>query len=90
MQADTILKTKMIKIKIKKIIQLTTLTISLMYFTYCIFHFIFHEQNPKYLDCGNVISKSSDEITIKYGINTKLYLNIQFNRSEERRVGKEC
>jgi hypothetical protein len=40
-----------------------------------------NENCPKYLDCGKVISKSNDEVIIKRGSKTNLYLNVQFKQS---------
>ncbi len=37
--------------------------------------------SPKYTDCGVVVSKSQDEVAIKHGTRTQLYLNIQFDKS---------
>jgi hypothetical protein len=33
------------------------------------------------MDCGKVVSKSNDEVSIKYGVRTELYLNVQFEKS---------
>ena len=41
----------------------------------------FSKLNPTYKDCGIVSSKSQDEIAIKYGTKTQLYLNIKFEKS---------
>ncbi len=73
--------------KFKNIAQITTLLPLSIYLIYCSYHFLANEMMPKYLDCGNVISKSSDEVTIKHGVRTELYLNIQFNKSGFRSIG---
>jgi hypothetical protein len=45
----------------------------------CLF-FIVNPAHPTRPDCGKVISKSQDEVVIKYGTETKLYLNVQFDK----------
>lgn len=57
-----------------------------MYLIYCCYHCITNSHNPTYLDCGNIISKSNDEVTIKRGIRTELYLNIEFEKSGFRSI----
>lgn len=39
-----------------------------------------------YLDCGTIVSKSQDEVVIKYGTETELYLNVQFKKAGFRSV----
>lgn len=34
----------------------------------------------QFKDCGELISKSTDETIIKYGTKTELYLNVQFEK----------
>ena len=34
-----------------------------------------------YGDCGFIVSRSTDEIVIKHGTRTELYLNVQFDKS---------
>lgn len=74
--------------KFKKILQIITLTLLTIYLSFCVFYFIKNDLQPTYLDCGKIVSKSTDEITIKYGVKTELYLNVQFNNSGFRSV--EC
>ena len=74
--------------KFKNILRIITLIILSIYIFYCAFTFVFCEISPKYLDCRNVISKSSDEVVIKHGVRTELYLNIQFKKSGFRSI--EC
>ena len=74
--------------KLKNIIQFVTLLPLSIYLIYCSYHFITNETRPTYLDCGNVVSKSSDEVAIKHGTRTELYLNIQFSKSGFRSI--EC
>lgn len=68
-------------ITIKNIVRFVTLAPLSIYLLYCISFFILNPMRPKYNDCGVIISKSNDEITIKHGVKTELYLNIHFNRS---------
>ena len=79
---------KFIKMNLKKIVRLLTLTPLALYLLYCFCHFLLTETYPTYLDCGNVVSKSSDEVAIKHGSRTELYLNIQFEKSGFRSI--EC
>lgn len=74
--------------RLKNTIRVITLIPLMVYLTYCSYHFIANDTRPSYLDCGKVVSKSSDEVAIKYGVKTELYLNIQFNKSGFRSV--EC
>lgn len=74
--------------KIKNIIRILTLLPLSIYLLYCCYHFIANKERPTYLDCGKVVSKSNDEVTIKHGTRTELYLNIQFNKSGFRSI--EC
>lgn len=64
---------------LKNILRTIVLLPLSVYLVYCAFHFITTEINPTYLDCGKVVSKSNDEIPIKYGTRTELYLNVKFN-----------
>lgn len=73
---------------IKNILRVITLLPLLIYLIYCSYHVITNEIRPTYVDCGIVVSKSSDEVAIKYGTETELYLNVQFNKSGFRSI--EC
>lgn len=59
-----------------------------IYLLYCSWHFIYYPEQPTYLDCGIVISKSNDEVSIKHGSKTELYLNVQFNKTGFKSI--EC
>lgn len=48
---------------------------------YCVYFFLANPVRPTYNDCGEIMSKSSDEVAIKHGSRTELYLNIQFRKS---------
>ena len=52
-----------------------------IYALYSIYYFITNDMKPTYIDCGIVKSKSYDDIIIKYGTKTELYLNIQFKKT---------
>ena len=69
------------KITLKNIVRIIVLTPIACFLLFSVYYFLTHEQRPKYLDCGVVVSKSNDEIAIKYGTETKLYLNIEFEKS---------
>jgi len=67
--------------KLKNKIRILTLLPLSIYLIYCCHHFITNEKSPTYLDCGVVISKSNNEVAIKHGSRTELYLNIKFKKS---------
>jgi len=67
--------------KLKNIIRIITLLPLSIYLLYCIYHFSVNNVNPTYLDCGKVIAKSNDEVPIKHGVRTELYLIVNFNKS---------
>ena len=78
---------KLMKI-IKNIVRIITLVPLSLYLIYCVYFFIFNFNTKTYIDCGNVVSKSSDEVAIKHGTRTELYLNVQFENSGFKSV--EC
>jgi hypothetical protein len=65
----------------KNILRIITLTIVIVIYAIGIFNGIDEYQNGTYQDCGTIISKSQDEVTIKYGSRTELYLNVKFINS---------
>lgn len=79
---------KFINMKLKKIVMFLTLCPLTLYLLYCFCHFVLTKSHPIYLDCGKIVSKSSDEVAIKSGSRTKLYLNVQFEKSGFRSI--EC
>jgi len=70
----------------KKIVRTLTLIVISTYLLYCCYHVITNEANPRYRDCGEVISKGNDEVAIKHGTKTLLYLNINFEKSGFRSI----
>lgn len=66
---------------LKNIVRIIILLPTLAYCVYCCCYFATHRLHDTYKDCGKVMSKSSDEVTIKNGVSTELYLNIQFDKS---------
>ncbi len=69
------------KLTIRNIVRIITLAPLTIYLLYCVCFFIVYPLHPKYNDCGKIISKSNDEVAIKHGSRTELYLNIQFNKT---------
>ena len=65
----------------RKIIQIITIVILSIYGIYCAYFFIANPAHPTYLDCGTIRSKSNDEVVIKYGTKTELYLNVDFRET---------
>lgn len=66
---------------VKNIIRIIILVPLSIFLLYCINHFIVMDYKPTYPDCGTVISKSTDEVIVKHGTITELYLNVQFEKS---------
>ncbi len=66
---------------LKNILRALTLIPLSVYLLYCSYYAITHDIEPKYMDCGKVVSKSNDEVSIKHGVRTELYLNVQFEKS---------
>lgn len=52
-----------------------------VYFGYAAIFVVTKPMNPTYWECGTVVSKSGDEIIIKHGLKTELYLNVEFFKS---------
>jgi hypothetical protein len=71
----------MIKITVKNFIRVIVFTPIVFFLLFSVHYFLTHEHKPKYFDCGVVVSKSNDEVVIKYGTRTNLYLNIEFEKS---------
>ncbi len=57
-----------------------------IYMIYSVYFFIMNPIHPTRFDCGVVKSKSANEVAIKYGVNTMLYLNIDFKQSGFRSI----
>ena len=53
---------------------------------FCAILVLIQDHYKKYQDCGIVLSKSSDEVTIKHGVRTELYLNIKFRNSGNKAI----
>lgn len=66
---------------LKKILRYIV-TIGLMsYGSYCVYYVLVNDMHPEYKDCGVVRSKSNDEVSIKHGSRTELYLNVEFEKT---------
>ena len=78
----------MIKMTFRNIVRLIVLVPIGIFLLYSLAYFGNNKLRPEYLDCGKVVSKSNDEVAIKYGVKTELYLNIQFEKSGFRSI--EC
>jgi len=66
---------------LKKILRYIV-TIGLMsYGSYCVYYVLSNNAHPEYKDCGVVKSKSNDEVSIKHGSRTELYLNVEFEKT---------
>ena len=70
----------------KKVITLPIIVITGLFLVFCTLYFLFTDLKVTYPDCGKVVSKSSDEVAIKHGSKTELYLNVQFQKSGFRSV----
>lgn len=69
------------KDSIRLILGLIILFILLRYAIICVSYFISTPQHIYYKDCGVIKSKSTDEVAIKHGTSTELYLNVQFEKT---------
>jgi hypothetical protein len=67
--------------RLKNIVRVIVLLPLTLYCIYSVGYFITQEASPTFVDCGRLISKSNDEVAIKHGTKTELYLNIQFEKS---------
>jgi hypothetical protein len=65
----------------KKIIRIIVLTTLALYACFTSGYFLINNVHPTYKDCGIVRSKSADEVTIKHGTRTDLYLNVDFEKA---------
>ncbi len=74
------------KNKIRRIVRYTFIILFSAYALFSMYFVYANERRPTYEDCGKIISKSSDEVAIKHGSKTELYLNIQFTKSGFRSV----
>lgn len=66
---------------VKNIIRTITLTIIAIVAIFSISYTLTHEARPEIEDCGEIVSKSDDEVRIKHGYRTNLYLNVQFEKN---------
>ena len=73
---------------LKKSLRVIVLTSLSLYLVYCGTYSLFNKHHPSELDCGQVLSKSSDEVIMKHGTNTELYLNIEFSKNGFKSI--EC
>ena len=76
------------KLTLKNIVRIVLIIPTTLFILYCLYIVIKKEENPTFKDCGIVKSKSYDEVAIKHGSRTQLYLNIQFEKSGFRSI--EC
>ena len=56
--------------------------ITFLFIGHCIAKYIHNDFEPTITErhCGTIISKSNDEVAIKHGSQTQLFLNIQFDK----------
>jgi len=74
------MNTKM-QLNTKNVVRIVLAIPTLMYAVYSIYYFIVNPLKPTYTDCGILRSKSGQEISIKHGSQTQLYMNIDFKES---------
>ena len=67
----------------KKFLRIIFISVAIYPFLFCMFWSIQNrfKLNNEYNDCGRIRSRSADEVTIKHGTRTELYLNIDFDKS---------
>lgn len=66
---------------LKKVIGWFVVSPFILFSMYSVYYCIVNDRLQYETDCGIVKSKSSDEVAIKHGTTTELYLNIQFDNS---------
>jgi hypothetical protein len=65
-----------------RIIVRTSILLVLSLFVFkSMYVFTAYKQYNEHLDTGTVISRSADDVVIKHGTSTELYLNIKFDKS---------
>lgn len=65
-----------------RIIVRTSILLVLAFFVFkSMYIFTVNKQYINHKDTGTIISKSYDEVAIKHGTSTELYLNVQFDKS---------
>lgn len=67
--------------KIKFVVRIVTGIIVGIFSLYSVYFFFTNPAYPRYEDCGRIESKSTDEVAIKHGVQTELYLNVQFKKT---------
>lgn len=65
----------------KKIFKATAIVLAAAICAFCAIYFIDNAEPRQVRDCGIVESKSSDEVAIKNGSETQLYLNVRFKNA---------
>lgn len=71
------------KDKIRKILKYSIYIIISIYYLYSAYYVYKHPFFTYTKECGKIISKSNDEVSIKHGSKTNLYLNVQFDNRFE-------
>lgn len=70
--------------KIRVIVRWTVLIPIIGFLLYSVVFVTCNPITPKYQDCGAVTMKSNDEVAMKYGTRTELYLLVSFDKSGSR------
>lgn len=63
----------------KKITKYIILIIIISFIGYCIYELETKKPFTEYVYCGTILKHSSDEVTIKHGVKTELYLLVRFD-----------
>lgn len=71
------------KNKLRKILKYSIYIIISIYYLYSGYYVYTHPFHTYTKECGRIISKSNDEVSIKHGSRTDLYLNVQFDNRFE-------
>lgn len=68
--------------KFRLMLRESLIVIFCIFIGYCIATYVNNDFEPTITErhCGIIISKSNDEVAIKHGSRTQLFLNIQFNK----------
>ena len=75
------------KFTTKNVVRMVVLVPLSFFLIFCSYIFLAKQDMLKYVDCGTVVSKSNDEVAIKHGSQTLLYLNVQFEKAGFKSIG---
>lgn len=68
--------------KFRLVLRKLTIIATCFFIGFCIAKYIHNDFKPTITEkhCGTIVSKSNDEVAIKHGTQTQLFLNIEFDK----------